>query len=308
VAEQNLLALILAAEGILILGLMAFNAYFLTQRPVLHYIKEIYFINSRRFRQAWYLVISATTFFFLIHATVFLGHMGVVVDPSGAQAVATIFTIAFGTLIMVAFGLVFSVFIRYVRRLPARDEDVRDQIMEDLRRSLLREDIEVRLDVEFGRVGDVVSERRTLGPHISLSHYRALTTGFIGYMEHRWGHMGDSILYGVGRLAGRHAAGEILREKGDAEGALGQLLQEIRDNGIGLAEIRQSTPDRVDVVVHESAPAAGTRAMGRNLCHYQAGLFAGMFELLRGQPALAKETRCWGLGDRYCEFRIDLRP
>jgi uncharacterized protein len=307
VAAQDLLALILAAEGVLIIGLMAFNAYFLTQRPIVHYLREIYFINGSRFRQAWYLVISATTFFFLIHVTVLLGQLGVAISPDRAQNAATVFTLAFGTLIILAFARVFVVFMKYVRKLPASREDVHDLILEDMRKSLLTDDSDVRIEADYRRVGDVLSERRQLGPHVSLSHYRALTTGFTGYMEQRWGHMGDAILYAVGRLAGKHAAAQIQRETPDTEAALHQILNEIRENGIGVPEVRQSMPDRVDIVVHESAPAAGSRPMSRPLCHYQAGLFAGVYEVLTGKPALAKETRCWGLGDRYCEFRVDLQ-
>jgi len=306
-AAEDLLALILAAEGVLILGLLAFNAYFLTQRPIVHYLREIYFINGDRFRQAWYLVISATTFFFLIHLTVLFGQLGVAVNPVGAKNAATIFTLAFGTLIILAFARVFTVFMKYVRKLPASNEDVHDLILDDMRKSLMADDTDVRLEADYARVGDVVTERRQLGPHISLSHYRALTTGFIGYMEQRWGHMGDAILYAVGRIAGKHAAAAILQEAPNKEAALNQIFNEIRENGIGVPEVRQTMPDRIDIVVHESAPAAGSRPMSRPLCHYQAGLFAGVYEIMTGKPALAKETRCWGLGDRYCEFRIDVR-
>lgn len=307
-AAEELLALILAAEGVLIIGLMAFNAYFLTQRPIVHYLREIYFINGGKFRQAWYLVISATTFFFLVHVTVLLGQLGIAIDPEAAEDASTVFTLAFGTLIILAFARVFVVFMKYVRKLPASREDVHDLILEDMRKSLLSDDSDVRLDVDYSRVGDILSERRQLGPHVSLSHYRALTTGFTGYMEQRWGHMGDAILYAVGRLSGKHAATEVMRESPDADSALNQILNEIRENGIGVPEIRQSMPDRVDIVVHESAPAAGSRPMARPLCHYQAGLFAGVYEVISGKAALGKETRCWGLGDRYCEFRVDLRP
>lgn len=305
-AAPSLLAILLAAEGAMILGLIAFNAYFLSQKPILHYIREIYFLNGNRFRQAWYVVISATTFFFLIHATVFLGQVGVVVNPDRAEDVATIFTVTFGTLIILAFSLVFSVFVKYVRGLPAKEERVHERILEDIQKSLLRDDVQVRLDDEYARVGDVVTGRRQLGPSVGLAHYRALTLGFQAYLERRWGHMGDAVLYSVGRLAGRHAAGEILREAPDQAAALAQVLREYQDNGIGIPEVRETRPDRVDVVVHESAPAAGTRPLGHPLCYYQAGMFAGIFEIIHGRPATARETHCWGQGDQYCEFRVDL--
>lgn len=307
-AAEDLLALILAAEGVLIIGLMAFNAYFLTQKPIVHYLREIYFINGRKFREAWYLVISATTFFFLVHVTVLLGQLGIAISPDVAEDASTVFTLAFGTLIIFAFARVFVVFMKYVRKLPASREDVHDLILEDMRKSLLADDSDVRIEADYSRVGDVLSERRQLGPHISLSHYRALTTGFTRYMEQRWGHMGDAILYAVGRLSGKHAAADILRDAPDADAALNQILGEIRENGIGIPEVRQAMPDRVHIVVHESAPAAGSQPVSRPLCHYQAGLFAGVYEVMSGKPALAKETRCWGLGDRYCEFQVDLRP
>ncbi len=307
-AQPGLVSLIITVEAILIILLMAFNVYFLSQKPILHYIKEIYFINSLRFRQAWYLVISATTFFLLIQIMVLLGEVGIILPPERAAMGATIFSLSFGTLIILAFSLVFAIFIRYVRRLPASEKEIYDIIGDDMRRSIMMDDRMLNINVDLSRVGDVISERRQLGPYIALSHYRALTTGFVSYMEHKLGHMGDAILYAVGRLAGKRAAGEIMREAPDLEAAKRQVLNEIRENGIGLPEVRQATEDRVDVVIHESAPAAGVKPIGRPICHYQAGMLAGIWEALTGKNTHGKETKCWGLGDRLCEFRVDIDP
>lgn len=306
VAVAGLISLIISIEAVLIIILMAFNAYFLAQRPILHYIKEIYFINSLGFRQAWYLVISATTFFLLIQVMGLLGDVGVVIPATRAEMGGTIFTLAFGTLIILAFAITFRIFLRYVRRLPASEKEIYDLIGDDMRRAVMADDRTLNINVDLSKVGDVMTERRQLGPYVSLSHYRALTTGFMAYMEHKLGHMGDAILYAVGRLAGKRAAADILRDAPSVEVAREDMFREIRQNGIGIPEVRQETQDRVDVAIHENAPAAGIKRIGRTVCHYQAGMLAGIFEELTGKPTLAKETKCWGLGDRLCEFRVDL--
>ena len=45
------------------LFLMVLHTYFMTRRPVLLHLREIYFINNVSFRRAWYLVICGMTLF-----------------------------------------------------------------------------------------------------------------------------------------------------------------------------------------------------------------------------------------------------
>lgn len=305
-STESLLNLIIASEAVIMLVLMTFNAYFLTQRPIIHYIKEIYFINGRKFRQAWYLVISATTFFLLKEIMDLLDNVGVVIPKEQAQMGSQIFTLSFGTLIILAFAIVFSIFLRYVRKLPASRDEIHQLISRDMRSSSVRDDVAITLDTDLSRVSDITSGRQRLGSHISLSHYRALTTGFVAYMEQKWGHMGDAVLYAVGRITSKRATTEILKETKSRERAVEQIFSEIRNNGIGIPEVRQFTDDRVDVVMFENAPSAGVQPAGRPICHYQAGMFSGIYEALYGRPTSTKETKCWGLGDRLCEFRVEI--
>lgn len=303
---EGLFSTILSAEVVVILILMAFNAYFFVQKPILHYLREIYFINVAGFRMAWYLVICATTFFLLNEVFRLLGSVGWVVPPEIAANTSTVLTLCFATLIMLAFAIVFGVFAKYVRRLPAPIDEIANRIAQDLDASVLAQDRSLRIDLDLSRWGDVSTGRHRLGPYVSLSHYRALTAGFSGYMETKLGHMGNAIMYAVGRITGRRATADLVRENPSGDQALELMFAEMRGHGIAIAEVGQRTEDRVDVVLHESAAAAGAQPMGKPLCHYQAGLLAGIFEAVTGRTTQARETKCWGLGDRLCEFRIDL--
>lgn len=305
-ASRGALETILVAETTVVITLMAFTTYFFVQRPILHYVREIYFINSRRFRQAWYLVISATTFFLIDQAGSLFGRAGLIVPPEQADAYTMISRLSFVTLMVFAFTLVFSIFVRYVRHLPANETEIKNQIADDLRRSVLEGDRKVQIKLDLSGVGDVYSERRRLGPHVSLTHYRALMLGFVAYMEQRLGQMGDAILYAVGRLTAERAMRDLLQETPNKDQAVQRMLKEMEASGIGIASITQQTPTHVDVVIHENAPAAGIPPRGSPVCHFQAGTLAGIFDALTKKPVVAREVKCWGLGDRLCEFRIDI--
>lgn len=35
-------------------------------------------------------------------------------------------------------------------------------------------------------------------------------------------------------------------------------------------------------------------------------MLSGIFEVLTGRHIFSREVKCWGLGDRYCEFQLEL--
>lgn len=305
-AARQIIDLIIAAEAVLILVLLVFNAYFLAQPRILARIREIYFINSKALRQAWYLVISATTFFLITQVLNLLAGVGVAVDAAAASASATIFQLSFGSLILVAFSVVFAVFAKYIKRLNASEAEIDARVVEDMRRAMMRDDTEINMRLDLTRVGDVYSGRRQLGPSVSIGHYRAMAIGFATYMTEKLGHVGDAILYSVGRLTARQVAEEIFKETGSEAVALPRVFAEIRNQGIAIPEVAQRTEDWVDVILRENVTSAGIQSLGQAVCHYQAGMLAGLFEAMSGRRTLCRETKCWGLGDKYCEFRIDL--
>lgn len=301
------LQLIVGVEALLVFLLLGVNLYCLFRRPIRRRIREIYFIHDQSFRLAWYVVLVATVFLVASQSMTLFVVIGGASSADLARA-GLVFQFLSVSLLIVAFGVTFSVFTRYIRKIPVSDFDVDARVERDMRRAILREDAHVQQHLDLSAVGDVYSGRKRLGPYVSLTHYRGLTIGFTQYMQNRLGQMGDAILYTVGRLTAQAAMSQIMAEFPDRETALRRIFDEIRANGIAIPEVLHRTEDRIQVRLHENVTSAGVMPSGRTICHYQAGMLAGIFEALLGTRVLSAEKNCWGLGDRFCEFQLDVEP
>ncbi|HIH98147.1 MAG TPA: hypothetical protein HA346_03970 [Thermoplasmata archaeon] len=74
-------------------------------------------------------------------------------------------------------------------------------------------------------------------------------------------------------------------------------------------DIEEVGPQGAKVVIYNSS---GSRSYFINnkeksiepVCHYMAGLMAGIYAAYIGKPCESKETKCVAKGDEYCEFVI----
>ncbi|MBI2076910.1 MAG: hypothetical protein HYT80_00865 [Euryarchaeota archaeon] len=297
---------VVAAEALLVLFLMVVNLYFLSKRPILRRLREIFFVNSHAFRAAWYLILVASTLLVSGQALTLATIVGV--GPDFVSTLALLFQFLFTTLLIVAFAIVFGIFAKYIPRIPASDLEIETLLQADMRRAVQQDDVVTAAQLDLSHVGDVYTGRKRLGPYVSVTHYRGLTLGFAAYTERRLGHLGDALLYSVGRLTARAAMGDILREYADKEQAMRRIFDEIRANGIAIPEVVDRTEDRFTVRLYENVTSAGVPPEGKPICHYQSGMLSGIFEILTARPVLAHEVHCWALGDRFCEFQLDLGP
>ena len=56
--------------------------------------------------------------------------------------------------------------------------------------------------------------------------------------------------------------------------------------------------------IAESATSAGMPDVNRPLCHFERGILAGAVSGFLGKDTTCEETKCWGLGDTFCEFLV----
>lgn len=296
---------IFTVELLVILVLLAFNTYLLTYRPIVSYLREIYFVNSHRFKRSWYLVIGAITFFLVAQILNYARSSGLV---QTTLTVEQVFETVFGMLMILAFLEIVLIFRRYIPSMGAGESVVNRYIARDLRRALRTQDRkrDVKLDVSIG--ADIYGGRQTLGPTVSLSHYRAALLGITQYLEHRFGELGDTLLYSVGRQTGRNAADGMKNEGIAREDIVEEFFQSMMTASIGLPRVLQETPHRVNIRLDECCVCAGMVPVGDEACHYISGLFAGFFESLTGDPSESRELKCNAKHDTYCEFQIDILP
>lgn len=282
------------------LGLMTFHTYVLSRRPILLHLREIYFINSAAFKRAWYLIIAAMTLFILAQA------MGGYASLQGQveDARVVIFEVAFAALVLGAFVELLFVFARYIPYISAKDDVISTQIQADLRSSMLRLDAKEEMDIDVTVAQDIYRGRPQLGPHVGVAHYRAVVLGITQYMEHRFGELGDAMLYAVGHQTGRKAGHDIAADVGK-EGLLDEFLHAMQSGSVGVPSLVQDTGNRVSIRLDECAVCAGIRPTGNSECHYLTGLITGILEARWGPGGTAKEIKCAAKGDAFCEFQVD---
>jgi uncharacterized protein len=86
------------------------------------------------------------------------------------------------------------------------------------------------------------------------------------------------------------------------------IIQEIQKTfenlEIGIISPLQITPTRWILRLEESATAYGTIVRGNMLCHFEAGVIAGIIENSINKKTIVKETNCIGTGHKSCEFVV----
>ena len=72
------------------------------------------------------------------------------------------------------------------------------------------------------------------------------------------------------------------------------------------AEVKEISDSTALIRVYGSAFAVGSPTIGEPLCWSLAGEIAGWVQSILGKYTKATEISCWGLGQNYCEFFIEL--
>ena len=62
--------------------------------------------------------------------------------------------------------------------------------------------------------------------------------------------------------------------------------------------------DNLKLEISDCIACAGMPKVGATLCYFEAGLLAGFLSEALGKKIKVIEEKCWGLGDRFCEFTI----
>ncbi len=136
--------------------------------------------------------------------------------------------------------------------------------------------------------------RPTLGDNAGVALYRLLR------------------LVALEDIIGRGAAGTAYvagKKLGNSLGLtkLEQFLELCSTLKIGIIEVPILTESRIHVDVYECVTCSGMRTVGRTLCHFEAGLVAGVVETVVKKRAKAREVTCiGGLGHDTCGVEVEI--
>lgn len=90
--------------------------------------------------------------------------------------------------------------------------------------------------------------------------------------------------------------------------SVSEMIEFVERLKLGRMEVVEFDDEKMLVNLYESATCAGLLPVGRPICHFEAGIIAGIAENIFKKRTSVKETKCWGLGDKYCQFRVAGAP
>jgi voltage-gated potassium channel len=113
----------------------------------------------------------------------------------------------------------------------------------------------------------------------------------------------DTTLYTLGQQFGADAVAPNL--SGDQ---LCDVLEALSPKwaaaGLGYFQVVSCADHSARITETECATCEGMPSVGKPVCHLERGVLAGALEARLGRTVHARETKCWGMGDRICEFEV----
>jgi len=118
----------------------------------------------------------------------------------------------------------------------------------------------------------------------------------------------------IATQAGENLGRRLALDTKDRKNLENKLLKFIEDEGLGIASIMST--EKAGTIKDEiqkpysifrvfESTSYGTTPNGKAMCDLIRGLIRGAYCVYLNQENLnVVETRCWGLGDVYCEFRV----
>ena len=162
--------------------------------------------------------------------------------------------------------------------------------------------------------------RPALGDYVHIGILQSIVTSILAINPRS-----SEFLYRVGRDMGRfgNVQFRFLRhypkifEHIETSSKFRDILEGLQElysaNSLGLplyiasrALIQPLSDTKAKLTVYDSAFCAQMSPIGQPVCYLIAGEIAGLIETTLGEQVSVVETRCFGLGDPYCEFSIEL--
>lgn len=155
-------------------------------------------------------------------------------------------------------------------------------------------------------IGDT-KRRVTLGPLTSVEMFRIIRTSLVNIISLQLGEeKGDEACYLSGKAVGGEIGRAFLAEVKDLDDFVGKVRQLLINLKVGVLSVVSADVDtgKFVIVVEECVSCSGTPNIGKSICYFEGGIIAGVMKHYLKKEVKAVETKCWGLGDKICEFDV----
>ena len=158
-------------------------------------------------------------------------------------------------------------------------------------------------------IGDLQEGRPNMGADVSLTLYRLMQYTFRDVLEQHLGTEAcDTYFYEAGKLAGTSFYDRFLKEFKDLPltAFVAELQRILKEQGVGILRVEKADVEAGFFVltVAEDLDCSGLPDIGVEVCNYDEGFIAGIFDGYTGLKFMAKEVDCWCTGERVCRFEV----
>ena len=162
-----------------------------------------------------------------------------------------------------------------------------------------------KYEFDWELLGNIGVGRPNLGPLVGVATYRLMQYSFRDVLERRYGsEVADEIFREAGKLAGAEYARNVIGDQEDFPAFVKSVQDALRNSKIGVVRIEEASPDarRFVLTVSEDLDCSGLPELGYEVCAYDEGFIAALFESHTGVTFDVSEIDCWCTGDRTCRF------
>jgi predicted hydrocarbon binding protein len=155
-------------------------------------------------------------------------------------------------------------------------------------------------------LGDLQAGRPNLGRTMSLEVYRLMQYCMKDVLESRYGSdETDAIIFEAGHLAGMHFYANLIGQISSIGDLIHKLQRLLKELGIGVLRVEHNDEEsgELTLTVSEDVDCSGLPNLGFDLCTYDEGFLAAIFEQALGKKYHVREIDCWCTGDRTCRFQ-----
>lgn len=160
--------------------------------------------------------------------------------------------------------------------------------------------------------------RPAVGDYVHIGHLQSIVTSLLAINP-----SAKSYLFRSGELAGKFGSAQSLIHRYNPKIMATHRMKErfkemlkglkvlygpnpMGDNIASELNYTQVAPYHAQLQIKDSGLAVLNSDIGQDVCGFISGEIAGLMEVTLGEKAAVVETKCWGLGDDYCEFDIRL--
>ncbi len=168
---------------------------------------------------------------------------------------------------------------------------------------------EPEYNLKLEDLGDIEVGRSKLGSDMPVLVYRlfefsvreALTTLYGA------GEMENALRY-AGKISGRIMINTLLDKKLSFDEFIPHFIERMDELGIGVVNLEKFEKDSGFIVftVQDDLDCSGTSDIGRTVCNYDEGIFAGVLYEYTNKAYSVVEVDCWSTGAEICRF--ECRP